>query len=43
MTNHNTFRSPEPRGFHFNGNIASLLMTATVILSGFLSLAIFAG
>ena len=27
----------------FNGTIASLLMTATVVLSGFLSLALFAG
>jgi len=34
--------SPE-QSSRFNGTIASLLMTATVILSGFLSLAVFAG
>jgi hypothetical protein len=35
-------RSPE-QSSRFNGTVASLLMTATVILSGFLSLAVFAG
>jgi hypothetical protein len=35
-------RSPE-QGFSLNGTIASLLMTATVVLSGFVSLALFAG
>jgi hypothetical protein len=35
-------RIPE-QSSRFNGTIASLLMTATVVLSGFLSLAIFAG
>ena len=35
--------APESRSARFNGNIASLLMTATIVLSGFLSLAIFAG
>jgi hypothetical protein len=35
-------RSPE-QSSRFNRTVASLLMTATVILSGFLSLAVFAG
>lgn len=41
MTNIN--RSAPTRHSRLNGNIASLFMTATVILSGFLSLALFAG
>ena len=41
MTKFN-LRSPE-QSSRINGTIASLLMTATVILSGLLSLAVFAG
>ena len=41
MTNINR-SAPAPRS-RINGNIASLFMTATVILSGFLSLALVAG
>ena len=37
-----TLRSPE-QSSRFNGTIASLFMTAAVVLSGFVSLAIFAG
>jgi len=41
MTKFN-LRTPD-QSSGFNGTIASLLMTATVVLSGFLSLALFAG
>jgi hypothetical protein len=41
MTNFN-FTSPKQTS-SFNGTIASLFMSAAVVLSGFLSLAIFAG
>jgi hypothetical protein len=41
MTNF-TYRSPE-RASRFNGTVASLFMTAMVVLSGFLSMALFAG
>ncbi|HSM94447.1 MAG TPA: hypothetical protein VLT91_00285 [Rhizomicrobium sp.] len=41
MTN-TTLRAPAQTS-SFNGTIASLFMTAAVVLSGFLSLAIFAG
>lgn len=41
MTKFN-FHTPQQTS-RFNGTIASLLMTATVVLSGFLSLALFAG
>jgi hypothetical protein len=41
MTNF-TFHAPE-QSSAFNGTVASLFMTAMVVLSGFLSLALFAG
>jgi len=41
MTNF-TFRAPAQTSA-FNGTVASLFMTAMVVLSGFLSLALFAG
>jgi hypothetical protein len=37
-----TYHAPE-QSSHFNGTVASLFMTAMVVLSGFLSLALFAG
>jgi hypothetical protein len=39
----NIFLRTPPQNSRFNGTIASLFMTAAVILSGFVSLAVFAG
>jgi hypothetical protein len=41
MTNF-TYRAPEQTS-RFNGTVVSLFMTAMVVLSGFLSMALFAG
>jgi hypothetical protein len=41
MTKFNLTSSQQ--GSSFNGTVASLFMTAMVVLSGFLSLALFAG